>query len=50
MVHENDSKEHYAGVALKKAEEAENGLVSRKILLDNGYKLLVGGYIFACDF
>lgn len=46
---EEEEMEHYAGVALKTAEEAENALVSKKIVIDQGYNILAAGYVFNCD-
>lgn len=41
IVSNHDSLEYYSGLALKRSDEVENGLISKKILIEKGFNILV---------
>ncbi|EAS02159.2 hypothetical protein TTHERM_00558410 (macronuclear) [Tetrahymena thermophila SB210] len=46
----HNDQSFYSGIAVKKIDEIESGLISKKILIEKGFNILVKGYIFQCDF
>ncbi|KAL4488842.1 hypothetical protein ABPG72_016495 [Tetrahymena utriculariae] len=46
----HNDQNFYSGIAVKKIDEIESGLISKKILIEKGFNILVKGYIFQCDF
>ncbi|KAL4440917.1 hypothetical protein ABPG74_009330 [Tetrahymena malaccensis] len=46
----HNDQNFYSGIAVKKIDEIESGLISKKTLIEKGFNILVKGYIFQCDF